>query len=70
MRKFFLMLFFQLVFYFYVFLISLSGLSYNSENYEKLHDLPPLTYTKEYGAFVITCLISLGSVAFVAVLFI
>ena len=41
------------------------GLAYNADEYEKHHDLPPNTYTKEYGAFLIITLTSIGSLIFV-----
>ena len=49
--------------------ISLTGLNYNSDNYERVHELPPNMYTKEYGAFVITTLILVAAFVFVAVLY-
>ena len=49
-------------------MISLSGLNYNSDDYEKLHNLPENTYTKEYGAFVITTLVLIGAISFVSIL--
>lgn len=64
------MLFFQVVTFGWTFLISLSGLAYNSDNYEKMHGLPQNLYTKEYGAFVVTTMITTGSIVFVLILFV
>ncbi len=64
------MLFFQNVTFFWTFMISLSGLDYNSDNYEKHHKLPPGTFTKEYGSFVITTIISIAAFIFVFILFV
>lgn len=63
------MLLFQLIAFVWTTYISLTGLSFNSENYEKLNGLPEHYYTKEYGAFVVTTMISVGFVLFVGVLF-
>jgi len=40
-----------------VFYYAYTGLSYNNDDYEKNHNLPENTYTKEYGAMIISCLI-------------
>ena len=63
------MLFFQLVTFVWSLYLSLTGLNYNSENYERINGLPENTFTKEYGAFVITTLICSGFVFFVGFLF-
>lgn len=63
------MLTFMMIFFLWNFIISLSGLAYNSDNYEKVHGLTPNTYTKEYGAFVITTMIISAALVFVAILF-
>ena len=58
------------MFFGWTFFINLSGLSYNSDNYEKIHNLPQNTYTKEYGAFVLGTLITSGAFVFVFILFV
>jgi len=47
----------------------MSGLNYNSDDYELNHGLPKDTYSKQYGSFVITAVISLLAFVFVFLLF-
>ena len=69
LRKFFLMLFLQTLLFTWLLSLSLSGLAFNSENYEQLHHLPKNTFTKDYGSFVLLAIISIAALLFVAFLF-
>ena len=69
LRKFFIMLFFQSLLFIWVLYLSLTGLAYNSDNYEKIHNLPENLYTKDYGSFVLLTIISIAALIFVFFLF-
>lgn len=62
------MLVFQTITFIWTFFIALSGLKYNSDNYEKINQLPPNTYSKEYGAFILVVIITLSALVFVLIL--
>ena len=71
-RKFFWMLVVMTAFYLWCLVISVSGLTQNSEyspQEKKRHHLDPKDkYTKEYGAFVMTTLILVLAILFVGAL--
>lgn len=66
--KFFLMLFFFTLEFLQILYYAYTGLSYNDDNYESDHGLKENTYTKQYGAMVISCIIALMFLIFVAIL--
>ena len=68
-RKFFLMLVVMIIFFIWCFIISISGMIENveySEKEKKINHMDPNdSYTKEYGAFVMTTLVLVLAILFV-----